>query len=190
MRVLVSGGRNYDNWARVHGTLSQFHERYGISCIIQGEARGADFCAKTWAMNNGVRLASRDLPGTGLTGYPAKWAELGHKAGIVRNQEMLSDADPNLVIIFPGGKGTAHMRTLAIACEYPTLIVPDREWELANGHDEDLVIVFDDDGPPPEKPYWGYKPRADQRFEPLTVRQEAQARQAEAADRYREEAMF
>jgi hypothetical protein len=40
--------------------------------------------------------------------FPADWKRHGKSAGPLRNQEML-DAAPDLVIAFPGGRGTADM---------------------------------------------------------------------------------
>jgi UDP-N-acetylmuramoylalanine-D-glutamate ligase len=44
--------------------------------------------------------------------YPAKWDLHGKSAGPIRNQQML-DTGVDLVIAFPGGKGTAHMVSIA-----------------------------------------------------------------------------
>ena len=41
--------------------------------------------------------------------YLANWAELGRKAGPIRNQQMLDEGRPTLVVAFPGGRGTADM---------------------------------------------------------------------------------
>ena len=42
----------------------------------------------------------------------AKWDELGRngrKAGPIRNQQMLDEGRPSLVVAFPGGRGMADM---------------------------------------------------------------------------------
>lgn len=94
MRVLVCGGRNYENWRTAHRTLSELRP----SVIIQGGARGADSLAAKWADINGVPLVT----------YPALWKQ-GKKAGVMRNAFMLADSRPDLVVAFPGGRGTADM---------------------------------------------------------------------------------
>lgn len=43
----------------------------------------------------------------------ADWEDLGRKAGPIRNQRMLDDGRPELVVAFPGGPGTAHMCRIA-----------------------------------------------------------------------------
>jgi len=35
--------------------------------------------------------------------HVARWAELGRKAGAIRNQQMLDEGRPTLVVAFPGG---------------------------------------------------------------------------------------
>ena len=39
---------------------------------------------------------------------PADWTKHGKAAGPIRNQKMLDEC-PDLVVAFPGGKGTADM---------------------------------------------------------------------------------
>lgn len=51
MRVLVCGGRNYNDRKRVFSTL----DRIGITHLIQGGARGADALAKDWAKLRGIK---------------------------------------------------------------------------------------------------------------------------------------
>ena len=37
------------------------------------------------------------------------WKKYGKKAGPLRNQQMLEEGKPDLVVAFPGGNGTADM---------------------------------------------------------------------------------
>lgn len=74
------------------------------SVVIQGGARGADALAAKWADHNGVPLVT----------YPPLWSR-GRKAGPERNAFMLMDSRPDLVIAFPGGRGTADMVSRAKA---------------------------------------------------------------------------
>jgi hypothetical protein len=100
MRVLVCGGRDYDNRAKVFRILRRFELKFGpIDCLIQGEAKGADSIAKEWAEVHKVKIDS----------YPADWKKYGKRAGYLRNKQMLEDGKPDVVIAFPGRKGTAMM---------------------------------------------------------------------------------
>lgn len=99
--VLVCGGRNYEDFNKVHNTLNHYLNAYS-DIIVQGGARGADALAKEWGREYGVPVIQID----------AEWAEYGKAAGVIRNKRMLR-LEPDLVIAFPGGKGTANMIELA-----------------------------------------------------------------------------
>lgn len=99
MRVLVCGGRNYGDVDRVGVVLNRLHDAKGIDLIIQGGARGADEISAAWGSFNGVPVET----------YNADWENQGSFAGPARNKRMLDEGRPDLVIAFPGGKGTANM---------------------------------------------------------------------------------
>lgn len=173
MIVLVSGGRDYERWQKVHAILSQLHERYGITLIVQGEAKGADFCAKTWAWNNQVPVTES---------YKADWDTHGKAAGRYRNEDMIQCESPDLIVLFPGGKGTAHMRECAQRHEIPCLQIPDVEWEDAQLDVADVIITFDDDEGRKTEPFWVVPPDPSQRW--------ARKPTQEQRERYDSEAMF
>jgi hypothetical protein len=104
MRVLVCGGRDYDNAERVSEVLTRLH-RFSepIDAIIEGAATGADRLGRDWAEANGIRVES----------YPANWGDYGTAAGPIRNAQMIEEGRPRLVIAFPGGKGTRNMIKVA-----------------------------------------------------------------------------
>lgn len=99
LRVLVCGGRNYDDAIRVQEVL----DRVDPVAICHGGARGVDALAGEWARARGVPCHV----------YEADWGVYGKKAGPLRNKAMLDAFDPDLVIAFPGGPGTENMLTLA-----------------------------------------------------------------------------
>lgn len=98
-RVLVCGGRDYWDHVRVSAVLDKLHAAKGIDLLIEGGANGADHCAASWADDRGV---ARDQ-------YAADWENHGSFAGPMRNTRMLNEGRPDLVIAFPGGRGTADM---------------------------------------------------------------------------------
>jgi len=67
--------------------------------IISGCARGADTLGIEWAEAKGVEVAR----------FPADWKTHGRAAGPIRNQQMLEEGKPDLVVAFPGARGTADM---------------------------------------------------------------------------------
>jgi hypothetical protein len=55
--------------------------------------------AAQWAQGAGVKLET----------YPAEWDRFGKAAGPKRNQVMIDQGRPDLVVAFAGGNGTADM---------------------------------------------------------------------------------
>lgn len=104
MRVLVCGGRDFDDRITVYEGLLKVAKAYGITEIIEGGARGADQLAGEFAIDNGIKH----------TRVLADWQTHGKAAGHIRNQAML-DLNPDLVVAFPGGRGTANMVSIAKA---------------------------------------------------------------------------
>jgi hypothetical protein len=99
MRILVCGGRDFTDTEFAYKTLDRVHRERGITCIIEGNARGADRIAGYWARKN--RVDNRK--------FRADWKRDGKAAGPIRNQRMLDEGKPDAVIAFPGGRGTADM---------------------------------------------------------------------------------
>lgn len=103
MRVLVCGGRDFRNWRRLHEALIEVFHTHSVSptpwTIIEGGAKGADFLAAVWGDYHGITVEE----------YPANWKRDGKAAGPIRNQRMIDEAKPDLVVAFPGGNGTADM---------------------------------------------------------------------------------
>lgn len=116
MRVLVCGGRDYNDEPAVFGLLDSLRQRYGRLTIIQGGAAGADELARRWAT---IQSSSH------LINEPADWKAHGRAAGPIRNQRMLDEHKPELVVAFPGGRGTADMVRRAKAAGVPV-------WEVAS----------------------------------------------------------
>ena len=98
-RVLVCGGRDFSDRERVFDVLDAFHDAATIDLIIEGGAKGADTYSAWWADKRGV---ARER-------YEADWENQGSFAGPARNKRMLDEGKPDLVIAFPGGRGTADM---------------------------------------------------------------------------------
>jgi hypothetical protein len=98
MRVLVCGGRDFNDEALLERILNGTHGYEPFTLLIHGGARGADTLAAAWAKRNGVAVEA----------HPANWKEHSRAAGPLRNIKMIK-REPKLVIAFPGGPGTADM---------------------------------------------------------------------------------
>jgi hypothetical protein len=96
--VLVCGSREFpDNdflWTFMRGLA-------GTDTVIVGGARGPDRQAESEARHRGVNVEV----------YPAPWEEHGKAAGPIRNQQMLVEGKPDMVVALYDGvsKGTADM---------------------------------------------------------------------------------
>lgn len=119
MRIVVCGGRNYGSppWPvatqeqlaladRQREHVYRVLDSMDVDEVCHGRARGADLAASDWA-------SSRRIP---CQEFPAHWRPGGvydPRAGLRRNWQMLDEFKPDLIVAFPGGKGTAHMMTIA-----------------------------------------------------------------------------
>jgi hypothetical protein len=124
MNVLVCGGRDFRDQACVDRVLDIVLGNCAAPTLIHGNATGADTLADNWAISrnaqDGTEWCKREV-------YPADWAQHGNAAGPIRNAEMLKRGEPQLVIAFPGGRGTADMVSKARAAGVLVLqVVPGR----------------------------------------------------------------
>ncbi|MDO8616900.1 MAG: DUF2493 domain-containing protein [Dehalococcoidia bacterium] len=99
MRVLVCGGRDFDDALTLGSWLGGVHKDHGITLLIEGGARGADRMARGFAKWKGIPVRT----------FEADWAKHGRSAGPIRNRQMLVEGGPDLVVAFEGGRGTANM---------------------------------------------------------------------------------
>lgn len=114
MRVLVCGDRSWSNRGKV---MHRFLELPNDTVVIHGDAEGADRIADAVAM---VRGMPREA-------FPAEWEKYGRAAGPRRNQRMLDEGRPDLVIAFHSdlkhSRGTADMVRRAQAAGVPVEVV-------------------------------------------------------------------
>lgn len=113
MRILVCGGRDYVDSIEFNNSMLEILHNYSkVQCIdttkiadiydttiISGAAKGADTLAIDFAKYYNLPVLE----------YPADWKKYGKAAGAIRNQQMLDEGTPDLVVAFPGGNGTKDM---------------------------------------------------------------------------------
>lgn len=114
MKILVTGGRDYNDLRTVTRVLCQLLKEYPGMILVHGGCEtkhrgtglliGADYLADVWAR-------AYEVPSFR---YPAKWKLHGDAAGPIRNQQMIDEQRPDLVVRFPGGRGTADCARRAI----------------------------------------------------------------------------
>jgi len=112
MKVIVCGGRHYADADQLFRILDKLDADLGIVTLIHGDAHGADRLAGSWGQARSKEVIA----------VPAEWNRYGKAAGHLRNQRML-DMEPDAVIAFPGGRGTADMMRRAIWAGVPVFDV-------------------------------------------------------------------
>ena len=103
---LICGGRDFTDAAMFDSAMSDLMHLKGCPDKVvhgacsdrMGKYTGADKLADEW----GKRHALTVIP------EPADWTHQGKAAGPIRNSKMLTHK-PDLVVAFPGGRGTADM---------------------------------------------------------------------------------
>src|SRR5579859_2995368 len=103
MKVLVCGGRDFENWWLLSAEMTRLLGEQKIDAIIHGGAKGADTMAGEFANGAGIQEIV----------FKADWKKYGRRAGPMRNQQMIDEGKPDLAVAFPGGRGTADMVTRA-----------------------------------------------------------------------------
>ena len=79
MKVIVAGGRDFNDYKLLKCTLDNFQQEYGtITEVVSGGARGSDKLGEQYANENNIPI-KRFVP---------DWEGLGKKAGHVRNRQM------------------------------------------------------------------------------------------------------
>lgn len=119
MRVLTCGGRDFFDKRFAFNALDLLHSKTPVSVVIEGGAHGADSLGRKWAEAHGIPVLT----------FPVDWELHGSRAGPIRNHKMLRDGRPDMVVAFPGGRGTAHMVKISQAAGV-------RVWNLAEKYKE------------------------------------------------------
>jgi hypothetical protein len=114
MIVVVTGGRDYNNLVTVFKAIMALQKRGEITLLVNGGAKGADTVC---------RIVAEELRIPVWTEH-ADWTKHGKRAGPIRNQKMIDDFKPDILLYFPGGSGTADMKS---CCEKTGIKMVDGE---------------------------------------------------------------
>uniref|UniRef100_A0A6M3KXP4 YspA cpYpsA-related SLOG domain-containing protein n=1 Tax=viral metagenome TaxID=1070528 RepID=A0A6M3KXP4_9ZZZZ len=115
MRVLICGDRNWTDRELIKAYLTAL-KGCAFDVLIEGEARGADRLSREEALKLGLQVLR----------FPAQWDVHGKAAGIIRNQQMLVEGKPDLVVAFhhnlSQSKGTKDMVWRAKKAGVPVVV--------------------------------------------------------------------
>src|SRR3954465_9327693 len=111
MRLLVCGSRHFNDYKLLEKEL----DKYDISEIVEGEARGADKLSRIYGEHRGIPVRP----------FPANWNLYGKRAGPIRNSAMLSEGKREMVVAFrePNSRGTQNMIDQAKKAGIETVVI-------------------------------------------------------------------
>ncbi|MDH6234963.1 hypothetical protein M2281_005584 [Mesorhizobium soli] len=112
MRLLICGGRHFDETATILDELNRLHAHRPITVLIHGGLPLIGTPAEAWARQNDVHVIR----------YPANWTLLGKQADTRRNLFMLEDSRPDMLLAFPGGRHTTDMLLRARSINVPVIV--------------------------------------------------------------------
>lgn len=132
LKVIIAGGRDYDDYVYLRGQVCYYLQNYTPKDIeiVSGGAKGADTLGERFAKEYGC----------GLTIFKPDWARLGKRAGIVRNEQMGDYADALIAFWDGESRGTKHMIEYArqqgmqvAVVRYPETVYPLEPNPIQNG---------------------------------------------------------
>jgi len=116
MKFAVVGSRTITDYKIVKNILDE----HNISTIISGGAKGIDQLAERYANEKNLEKII----------YLAKWDEFGRGAGMVRNTEIIKDADEVVAIWDGTSKGTENSINLAKKLNKPLYLYTVKDEQI------------------------------------------------------------
>ena len=103
MKVIIAGGRDFDDYKRLCSYCDYLLQNKDDVEIVSGTAKGADKLGEKYAKE-------RDFS---IKRFPADWGTHGNRAGYLRNEEMADYGDALIAFWDGQSKGTQHMINIA-----------------------------------------------------------------------------
>ena len=114
LRMIVAGGRDFDDYGRMSKILNTFLEKVENKVIVTGEyPTGADALAKVYAEENNIDHV----------GFEADWTNLGDAAGPIRNSQMAQYGHALIAFWDMKSPGTDSMIKQARKVGIPIMII-------------------------------------------------------------------
>lgn len=101
MKVIVAGGREFDNYELMCTTLDYYFKDLDKKdlVIVSGRANGADKLGERYAREHFINVEC----------YGADWKKYGNAAGPIRNRQMAENADALVAYHDGKSRGTKNM---------------------------------------------------------------------------------
>jgi len=98
MKISITGSRGFTNYSTFLLKMNEYisTNNIDINKILSGGAKGIDSLAKEYAVSNNIEIQEL-IP---------EWSKYGKSAGILRNKDILENADLNLIFWDGVSKGT------------------------------------------------------------------------------------
>ena len=98
VKVAIVGSRNFQDYERIVQGVERLKEHYPHLQILSGGARGVDRLAQRAAEYLGIPFKL----------FPANWEKYGRRAGMLRNEFLIRDADKVVAVWDGQSRGTAN----------------------------------------------------------------------------------
>lgn len=102
MKIAIIGSRDFTDYDFLKQTVSEFLEHNFLTCthIVSGGAKGADTLAHQFVLEHELDMIV----------FKHNWKLYGKRAGVIRNTDIVENAD--IIIAFWDGKSTGTKDTL------------------------------------------------------------------------------
>lgn len=103
VRVAIIGSRGFNDPRLVASTMNSVLEKFEVTEVVSGGARGADTLGEQWAKAHGIPTRV----------FLADWDRFGKSAGFRRNHDIIAGCDLCVAFWDGASRGTAHSLGLA-----------------------------------------------------------------------------
>lgn len=113
MNLAVVGGRTFHDYDKLKVMLDVLLDGFGFTTIVSGGANGADSLGEKFADERGLKKIIH-LP---------DWEKNGKAAGMIRNRDIINDADMVVACWNSKSRGTENSINLAKSQNKTTLLI-------------------------------------------------------------------
>ena len=99
MKLVVAGSRDFNDKKLLFEKIDLLRERFDITEIISGTAKGADSLGAEYGSENEIPVIE----------FPANWNKYGKGAGHIRNKQMADYCDLGIIFWDGASLGTKNM---------------------------------------------------------------------------------